>query len=114
MRLLVDALFPDSVESEAPPGTEFVRWSGGGARDEDLVRSAAHDGYRGVVLFDRKSLQQPGLRELSAELGVALIAVEADDPVDAKDRLFHNLDRLRRALQSSGVVLLLSEEARAV
>lgn len=114
MRLLVDALFPSSIESEAPPGTSLVRWAGADAADEDLVRSAAHDGYRGVVVLDRRSLQQPGLRELALELGVALVAIEAEDPVEAKDRLFRNIGGLRRELQSSGIVLVLSDEVRPV
>ena len=112
MRLLADAILPETVESEAPPGSEVVRWTGGEDSDEDLIRAAAHEGFRGVVFFDRRSVYQPGLRDLARSLGVGLIAVDADDPIDAKDRLFHNLAHIRSALQSSTVVLVLADEVR--
>lgn len=113
MQLLADSLLPETVETEAPPGVTVTRWSGGETSDEDLLRAGASAGVRGVVLFDRRSLYQPGLRELASQLGVALLVVEADDPVDAKERLFKNLDGIRRALLVSEVVLVLAHEARA-
>lgn len=112
MKLLVDALLPETIEAEAPPGVEVVRWAGGDVSDEDLLRAGAQAGARAIVLFDRRSLYQPGLRELAAELGVGLLAVEADDPVEAKERLFKNLDGVRRVLHTSEAVLILAHEAR--
>ncbi len=112
VKLLVDATFPETVETEAPAGVEVLRWPGGEVSDEDLLRAGAHQGTRGVVFFDRRSLYQPGLRELAAELRLALLAVEADDPVDAKDRLLQNLAHVRKVLNTCEVVLILANEAR--
>lgn len=112
MRLLIDAVLPESTASEAPAGVTIVRFSESGVSDEELLRIAARDGYRAAVLFDRSSLSQPGLRQLARELGVGLVAVQADDPVEAKERLLLNLDHLRQALASASVVLVLASEAR--
>ncbi len=59
---------------------------------------------RAVVFFDRRSLYQPGLRELAALLGVAMLVVEAEDPIDAKERLFQNIDHVRRARLSPSLL----------
>jgi hypothetical protein len=112
VKLLVDSHFPATTAVEAPTGLELIRWTGGTAKDEDLVRKAADLRVRGLVLLDRRALQQPGLRELAEQLGVALVAVEAGDPIEAKERLLRNVDHLRKALALSNVVLLLAHEAR--
>jgi hypothetical protein len=114
VRLLVDAMLPETVVTEAPPGVEVLRWSGGDVSDEDLLRAGAHEDVRAVVFLDRRSLYQPGLRELAAQLQVALVAIEADDPVEAKDRLFQNLDHVRKALNTCEVVLVLAHDARPI
>lgn len=107
-------MLPETVVTEAPPGVEVLRWSGGDVSDEDLLRAGAHEDVRAVVFLDRRSLYQPGLRELAAQLRVALVAIEADDPVEAKDRLFQNLDHVRKALNRCEVVLVLAHEARPI
>ena len=112
MKLLVDAMLPASAESEAPPGVEVVRWTEGEAGDGELLRVAAQIGARCVVYFDRRSAYQPGLRELALTLGVGIVVVDADDPVEAKDRLFQNLDHVQKALITGEVVLVLANQAR--
>jgi hypothetical protein len=62
VKLLVDAMLPETVETEAPPGVAMTRWSGGEASDEDLLRAGAHSSVRAVVFFDRRSLSQPFVR----------------------------------------------------
>jgi len=114
VKLLVDAILPETVVTEAPPGVEVLRWSEGDVSDEDLLRAGARQGARGVVFLDRRSLYQPGLREVAAQLGVALVAVEVNDPVEAKERLFQNLDHVRNALTMSEAVLVLAHEARPI
>lgn len=114
VKLLVDSMLPETVESEAPPGVEVIRWSQGEASDEDLMRAGARAGARAVVFLDRRSLYQPGLRELSNQLGVAIVAIEAHDPIEAKERLFLNLDRVRKVLTVSQAVLVLAHEAKLV
>ena len=111
MRLLYDAVLPQSLAEDTPQGTELVRWDGGEENDVALVRSAANRGYRGVILFERDSLEQPELREIARSVGVALVAVEADDPIQAKWRILNNLPHLQLALASHDCVLVL---ARAV
>ena len=113
MKLLVDAILPETVVTEAPPGVDVRRWSHGDISDEDLLREGARQGVRAVVFFDRRSLYQPGLRELATQLGVALVAIDAAGPVEAKDRLFQNMDHLRNALMNSEAILVLAHQARS-
>ena len=87
MRLLYDAVLPQSLAEEAPQDVEFVRWPGGASGDSELVHEAIRQLCRAVVLFERDSLQQPELRRAAGAAGVSLIAVEAEDPVEAKHRL---------------------------
>ena len=112
MRLLLDSVIPATIEAEAPAGVELDRWSGRDLSDEELVREAASRRFRAVVLWDRNSLEQPTLRELCAELGVGLVAVEAPDPIQAKDRLLSNFNRLRTVLAESDFVVVLSSTVR--
>lgn len=112
MRLLVDAALPASIVSDAPAGVTFVRFADSVVSDEDFLRTAARRDCRAAVFLDRNSLSQPGLRELANELGIGLVAVQADDPVEAKERLLANFDHLRQALTESSVVLVLATEAR--
>jgi hypothetical protein len=114
VRFLIDANFPSTLAAEAPAGVEMDRWDGSDETDEAVVRAAARDGYRGVVFLDRRSLDQPRLRQLALDLGVALVAVDASDPVEAKERLLANLNQLRSALLDSELVLVLNSEARAL
>jgi hypothetical protein len=114
MRFLVDAVFPASLAADAPAGVEFIRWSRGDDGDEVLVEVAAREGFRAVVFFERNSLSQPGLLDLAVRLGVGVIAVEASDPVQAKERLLTNFDKLRHSLSASHAVLVLAAEARPV
>lgn len=113
MRLLFDAAFPRSLGNETPVGVTLDRWVGEDVPDTELIRAAAHGGYRGVLLIERDSLQQPRLLEFASDLGVALIAVEAKDPIEAKVRVLRNLNRLRRMLVKHDFLLILAREVRA-
>lgn len=117
MRLLYDSRLPQGLEFEAhaaPAGTaiDFVRWSGGGISDADLVRAEAENGFVGVVLLDRDSLSQADLRTTAQEVGIALIAIASEDPLEAKQRLLRNLASLRRALLEHDCILVLANAVR--
>ena len=114
MRLLCDAVLPSSLAFEAPAETEFVRWDGSDVSDVELVRASAERGCRGVVFWGRDSLQQADLRETARQAGVVLVAVEADDPIVAKQRILKNLSALLRELSEHDCLLVLANEVRPV
>ena len=114
MQLLYDAALPPSLSVEAPGALELHRWDGPDAVDTELVRLAAERGYRGVIFLDRSSLDQPGLRAMAKEVGVALVAVDARDPIEAKQRVLRNAQSLCRALSDHDYLLVLAGEVRAL
>lgn len=113
MKLLYDAVLPSSLADEARHGMELIRWDGGEEQDAALVLLAADRGYRGVVFFEPDSLEQPKLREMAREKGVALVGVRADDPFEAKRRILNNLHLKRRAISTHDCVLVGSRSADA-
>ena len=112
MRLLYDAVLPRSLAEDAPQDVEFVRWTGDASGDTKLVHEAIRRSCRAVVLFERDSLQQPELRRAASAAGVALVAVEARDPIEAKHRLITNMTALRRKLADHDCLLVLAGEVR--
>ncbi|MCY3805929.1 MAG: hypothetical protein OXG55_09380 [bacterium] len=112
MKLLYDAVLPPSLSVEARGTLDLRRWDGADAADTELVRSAAGSGYRAVIFLDRSSLDQPGLRTTAEEVGVALVAVDADDPIEAKQRILRNAPSLRRKLADYDCLLILAGEVR--
>ena len=112
MRLLYDAVLPESLAEEAPAGVTLDRWDGGEAPDTALIRAAASRGYWGVLFYGRDSLEQQELREVARKVGVVLVAVDADDPIDARGRVLHNCSRLRRMLADHDCLLVLAREVR--
>ncbi len=113
MWLLCDAVLPQSLADEAP-FLDLQRWDGADVTDEELVRFVSDQGGRGVLFLARDSLEQPDLRCLASELGVALIAVATDDPIEAKRRIIKNQKALRRLLDTQDCLLVLSNEVRPV
>ena len=113
MRLLYDAVLPQNLADEGPAWVTLDRWDGGDEQDSALILTAADQGYRGVVFYDRDSLEQPDLRELASKKGVALVSVEAPDPIEAKIRVLHHLSRIRRMLVGNDCLLVLANEVRA-
>ena len=113
MRLLYDAVLPQSLSHEAPAGVEFVRWDGVDVSDTDLARAAVEKGCRAVVLLGREALEQPELRDVARGVGVALVAVATDNPVDAKRNVLKNLDALRRELANHECLLVFASEVRS-
>ena len=119
MRLLFDARLPQSLAFEAAASAdrgavELVRWSGGDVSDVELLETAAQEGFEGVVLFGRDSLAQAELRAVAGRVGVAIVAVVADGPYEAKQRMVRNLVALRRALSEHDCLLVLANEVRPV
>lgn len=112
MRFLYDAVLPQNLAEEAPEGVTLDRWDGGAEQDSALIRTAADRGYRGVLFYDRDSLEQPDLRRLASERDIALVAVEARDPIEAKIRLLRNLPGIRRKLADHDCLLVLAQEVR--
>lgn len=113
MRLLYDAVLPQSLADEAPVEVKLDRWRGGDEHDSALVYAAADRGYSGVLFYDRDSLEQTDLRKIASRKGVALVAVEARDPIEAKVRFLHHLARIRRMLVDHDCLLVLANEVRA-
>ena len=114
MKFLVDAALPATLAAEAPVGIVFERWEEPAVQDSDLIHYAAHHGLSGVIFCDRNSLKQPGLRQLAEELGIALVAIDASDPIQARDRLLRHIERIRSALTETKCVLVLSSEVRSL
>lgn len=112
MRFLYDAVLPHNLAEEAPAGVTLDRWDGGDVQDSALIRTAADRGYRGVLFYDRDSLEQTDLRRLASEREIALVAVEASDPIEAKIRLLRNLPGVRRKLADHDCLLVLAQEVR--
>ncbi len=116
MRLLFDARLPQSLAVEAgaagPGAVEFVRWSGGDVSDTEFLESAARQRFDCVVLLDRDSLDQAELRATASRAGVAVVAVVADDPFEAKRRLVWNMAALRRSLSEHDCLLVFANEVR--
>ncbi len=114
MRLLYDAVLPSSLALEAPVEWQLVRWDGSDVSDVELVGELHERGCRGVIFWGRESLQQADLTKTAREQGVALVAVEADDPIVAKQRILKNLPALRRGLGEHDCLLVLANEVRPV
>jgi hypothetical protein len=114
LRILYDAVLPQSLAEDAPSEVQLLRWEGNVSSDADLVGEAVKQDCRAVLLFERDSLQQPELRKVAHEAGVALAAVEATDPIDAKQRILNNLAALRRKLGENDCVLILANEVRPI
>ena len=112
MRLLYDAVLPQSLSHEAPADVDLVRWHGADVSDTDLVRATAESRCRGMILLGRDALEQPRLREVAREAGVVLVAVATDSPIEAKNRVLRNLTALRRNLPNHDCLLVLSAEVR--
>lgn len=112
MRLLYDAVLPQSLSHEAPAGVELVRWDGADVPDADLVKAAPERGCRGVVLLGRDSLEQSDLRDIGREAGVAFVAAATHNPMEAKRNVLKNLDALRRGLANHECLLVFASEVR--
>lgn len=111
MKLLYDAVLPSSLADETRHGMELIRWDGGEEQDAALVLLAADCGYRGVIFFEPDSLEQPELREIARENGVALVGVKAQDPFEAKRRILNNLHLIRTAISAHDCILVASRSA---
>ena len=112
MRFLIDSSLPSSLESEAPAGVELKRWTGQYLPDGQFATVAAEGRYEGIVVLGRNSLHQRNLRDRCAELGLSLIAVEAGDPIEAKDRLLRNMAKIRSELSESHAVIVYARAVR--
>ena len=112
LRLLQDSVLPQNLVNEVSGGIHLERWDEGEASDIDLVRAAVARGCRGVLLYGRHALDQPGLRREAKQSGIALVAVEAADPIEAKQRILRNEEALRRKLADYDCLLVLAGEVR--
>ena len=112
MRLLYDASLPQSLSAEAPEWVSLDRWEEGDKNDVEIIQATASRGYRGFVFLGRDSLFQLGVREAAEERGVALVAVDARDPIEAKQRILNNLSNLQSALAGHDCVLIMASSVR--
>ena len=65
-----------------------------------------------MLFYERDSLEQQDLRTIASEVGVALVAVKAVDPIEAKERILRNFRRLRHMLAEHDCLLVLAQEVR--
>ena len=114
MKLLYDAVLPQSLEREAPQWAELVRWTGQEESDLAVVQAAANAGHRGVIFFERDSLEQSSVREVARQKGVALVAVEAKDPIEGKLRVLHNLTSLQSVLAHHDCIIVMANSVRPI
>jgi len=114
MRLLYDAVLPQSLCLEAPAGFELQRWDGNAVSDQKLVEIAAERGYRALILLGRDSLEQPDLRKVAEQAGVALITVVTEHPLEAKQRVLKHLGTIREKMADHNCLIILSAEVRPV
>ena len=112
MKLLYDAVLPQSLSHEAPAGVELERWDGADVSDTELARAAAEKGCRAVILLGRDALEQTELRAAAREVGVALVSAATDDPVKAKRNILQNLDAVRKELANHEWLLVFASEVR--
>ena len=115
IRMLYDAVLPQSLSHEAPTSVELERWDGADVSDTRLIRIAAEKGSRAVILLGRDSIEQSNLRKIAETEGVTLVAVATDNPVQAKQWILKNLTTLRRSLTEHtehDCLLVLSTEVR--
>lgn len=114
MKLLYDATLPHSLSVEAPQGVKLDRWKDTDSADVEIVQAAAARRYQGVIFLGRDSLYQLGIRNTAAEHSIALVAVEAQDPIEGKQRLLRNLPELTAALLDGGCVVVTANSVRSL
>lgn len=101
IKFLVDAVFPDIQAAEVSADVGFEAWDSSDERDDHLIRHASEHGLQGIIFWGQRSLAQPNLCQLAEELCITLVAVVAADPFEAKRRLLHNAERLRKLLSNT-------------
>lgn len=93
MKVLVDGAMPDRVTRPNAWGIPVSRRTRAGS-DEDLLRSAAQDGFRAVVVLGREMASLPAIRALVGEVKIALVLTAADNPLTAAAYLEAHLGRM--------------------
>ncbi len=112
MRLLYDAVLPKSLSLEAPAQCELLRWDGNDVDDRELVKIASERGCRALILLGRDSLEQPDLRKVAEQAGVALITVATEHPLKAKQRVLKHFGTIREKITDHNCLIILSAEVR--
>lgn len=114
MKLLIDDAFPNIQNTEPPADVSFVSCDMTVTEDHHLVQYASDNGFRGVVFFDQRTLAQPNLCQKAKALGITLVAVSASYPMDARQQLLHNAERLRKLLRDAEpkVLVVYANEVR--
>ena len=88
IRLLCDAGVPKIDLYEVPAGVTVVPWRGNDTTDDlELIEIAARSDYDGVVFMSGIVLHREEVRELTKTHDIAVIAVNSDDPLEAKLRI---------------------------
>ena len=112
MHLLYDSVLPQSLSHEAPTEVELERWAGGEVSDCELIRLAAEKECRAVILLGRDSLEQPEMRAIAKQQGIALVAVATDSPIEAKKRILKNLTAIRSGLANHDCLMVMAASVR--
>lgn len=112
MRLLYDAVLPQTLALEAPDEFDLERWDGGEVSDAELVRAAADRECQGLILLGRDSLEQSDLRTVAREHGVGLVAVATNSPIEAKQRILNNLSAIASGLARHQCLIVFAASVR--
>ena len=112
MRLLYDSGLPQSLSHEAPADLALVRWEGTDVPDADFVRTAAEQGFRGVVLLGPDALAQQVLLHAARATGLVLVATATGDPMDAKRHILRNLKTIQQMVPFHHLLIVFASKVR--
>ena len=112
MRLLFDAVLPQTLALEAPDEFGLERWDGSEVSDAELVQAAADRKCQGLILLGRDSLEQPDLRTVAQMHGVGLVAVATNSPIEAKQRVLNHLSAITSGLAHHECLVLFASGVR--
>ena len=95
IQLLCDAGIPKIELYEMPADVAAAPWRGNDSTDDlALIEVAARSGYDGVVFMSGMVLRRQEVSGLAETLDIAVIAVDTDDPLEAKLRIIDCADRI--------------------
>ena len=57
-----------------------------------IIQATSDRGYEEVIFLGQDSLGQSGVREAARYVGVAMVAIEARDPIEAQQRILRTYD----------------------
>src|SRR5262245_45546032 len=106
---MLEPSFPE--RPEVMINSEHIRYTraDGASSDAHLVSVASSEEFAGVVFIGRETLGRVDLLDAAKQLGVAIIATEAHNPVDALDYLRRNEREMRKRVRPGAALLIQSD-----